>query len=323
VLNGNAEINNNGKEVMLEVKNIFKNFGDLEVLKGVTTEVDKGEVISVVGASGSGKSTLLRCMNLLEEPTYGEVWIEGKLMTPVDPYLHFDIIRASKTYKKLVAAGMEDMDAIQKIKNEDLLIEKNGREGSEYKALMDKIYKENRIDINLGRRKMSMVFQQFNLFNNLTVLDNIMLAPIETAKYNKVKDMNTEKEKIREQAFALLKRIGLEDKADVYPSKLSGGQKQRIAIIRSLAMNPDVMLFDEPTSALDPEMIGEVLDLMKELAQAGMTMVIVTHEMGFAREVSDRVMFVDEGRIKEEGTPEEIFDHPKDPRLQDFLSKVL
>jgi len=323
VLNGNAEINNNGKEVMLEVKNIFKNFGDLEVLKGVTTEVDKGEVISVIGASGSGKSTLLRCMNLLEEPTYGEVWIEGKLMTPVDPYLHFDIIRASKTYKKLVAAGMEDMDAIQKIKNEDLLIEKNGREGSEYKALMDKIYKENRIDINLGRRKMSMVFQQFNLFNNLTVLDNIMLAPIETAKYNKVKDMNTEKEKIREQAFALLKRIGLEDKADVYPSKLSGGQKQRIAIIRSLAMNPDVMLFDEPTSALDPEMIGEVLDLMKELAQAGMTMVIVTHEMGFAREVSDRVMFVDEGRIKEEGTPEEIFDHPKDPRLQDFLSKVL
>jgi len=323
VLNGNAEINNNGKEVMLEVKNIFKNFGDLEVLKGVTTEVDKGEVISVIGASGSGKSTLLRCMNLLEEPTYGEVWIEGKLMTPVDPYLHFDIIRASKTYKKLVAAGMEDMDAIQKIKNEDLLIEKNGREGSEYKALMDKIYKENRIDINLGRRKMSMVFQQFNLFNNLTVLDNIMLAPIETAKYNKVKDMNTEKEKIREQAFALLKRIGLEDKADVYPSKLSGGQKQRIAIIRSLAMNPDVMLFDEPTSALDPEMIGEVLDLMKERAQAGMTMVIVTHEMGFAREVSDRVMFVDEGRIKEEGTPEEIFDHPKDPRLQDFLSKVL
>lgn len=323
MLNGNAEINNNGKEVMLEVKNIFKNFGDLEVLKGVTTEVDKGEVISVIGASGSGKSTLLRCMNLLEEPTYGEVWIEGKLMTPVDPYLHFDIIRASKTYKKLVAAGMEDMDAIQKIKNEDLLIEKNGREGSEYKALMDKIYKENRIDINLGRRKMSMVFQQFNLFNNLTVLDNIMLAPIETAKYNKVKDMNTEKEKIREQAFALLKRIGLEDKADVYPSKLSGGQKQRIAIIRSLAMNPDVMLFDEPTSALDPEMIGEVLDLMKELAQAGMTMVIVTHEMGFAREVSDRVMFVDEGRIKEEGTPEEIFDHPKDPRLQDFLSKVL
>ena len=308
---------------MLEVKNIFKNFGDLEVLKGVSTEVDKGEVISIIGASGSGKSTLLRCMNLLEEPTYGEVWIEGKLMTPVDPYLHYDVIRASNTYKKLVEKGMDDLDAIMEIKQCDLLDEKHGREGSEYKALMEKIYKENHIDTNLGRRKMSMVFQQFNLFNNLTVLDNIMLAPVETAKYNKVKDLNAEKEKIREQAFTLLKRIGLEDKADVYPSKLSGGQKQRIAIIRSLAMNPDVMLFDEPTSALDPEMIGEVLDLMKELAQAGMTMVIVTHEMGFAREVSDRVMFVDEGYIKEEGTPEEVFDHPKDPRLQDFLSKVL
>lgn len=311
------------KELMLEVKNIYKNFGDLKVLKGVSTDVNKGEVISIIGASGSGKSTLLRCMNLLEEPTFGEVWIEGKLMTPVDPYLHFDVIRASKTYKKLVAGGMEDMDAIMKIKDEDLLLEKHSQEGSEYKALMDKIYKENHIDTNLGRRKMSMVFQQFNLFNNLSVLDNIMLAPVETAKYNKVKDLNAEKARIKEQAFELLKRIGLEDKADAYPSTLSGGQKQRIAIIRSLAMNPDVMLFDEPTSALDPEMIGEVLDLMKELAEGGMTMVIVTHEMGFAREVSDRILFVDEGYIKEEGSPEEVFDHPKDPRLQDFLSKVL
>lgn len=311
------------KEVMLEVKNIYKNFGDLKVLKGVSTDVNKGEVISIIGASGSGKSTLLRCMNLLEEPTFGEVWIEGKLMTPVDPYLHFDVIRASKTYKKLVAGGMEDMNAIMKIKDEDLLLEKHSQEGSEYKALMDKIYKENHIDTNLGRRKMSMVFQQFNLFNNLSVLDNIMLAPVETAKYNKVKDLNAEKARIKEQAFELLKRIGLEDKADAYPSTLSGGQKQRIAIIRSRAMNPDVMLFDEPTSALDPEMIGEVLDLMKELAEGGMTMVIVTHEMGFAREVSDRILFVDEGYIKEEGSPEEVFDHPKDPRLQDFLSKVL
>ena len=235
---------------MLEVKNIFKNFGDLEVLKGVSTEVDKGEVISIIGASGSGKSTLLRCMNLLEEPTFGEVWIEGKLMTPVDPYLHYDVIKASNTYKKLAAEGMDEVDAIMKIKKEDLLQEKSGKEGSEYKSLMDKIYKENHIDTNLGRRKMSMVFQQFNLFNNLTVLENIMLAPVETAKYNKVKDMNGEKAKIREQAFTLLKRIGLEDKADVYPSKLSGGQKQRIAIVRSLAMNPDVMLFDEPTSTL-------------------------------------------------------------------------
>ena len=308
---------------MLDIKNIYKNFGSLQVLKGVSTTVDKGEVVSIIGASGSGKSTLLRCMNLLEEPTFGEVWIEGKLMTPVDPYLHFDVIRASKTYKKLIGEGMEDMAAITKIKQNDMLLEKHSQEGPEYKTLMDKIYKENHIDTNLGRRKMSMVFQQFNLFNNLTVLDNIMLAPIETAKYNKVKDMKAEKEKIREQAFALLKRIGLEDKADAYPSKLSGGQKQRIAIVRSLAMNPDVMLFDEPTSALDPEMIGEVLDLMKELAEAGMTMVVVTHEMGFAREVSNRVLFVDEGYIKEEGTPEEVFDHPKDPRLQDFLSKIL
>ena len=314
---------NENTEVMLEVKNIYKNFGDLKVLKGVSAEVDKGEVISVIGASGSGKSTLLRCMNLLEEPTFGEVWIEGKLMTPVDPYLHYDVIRASNTYKKLISAGMADMDAVNKIKSEDLLLEKHSREGAEYKALMEKIYKENHIDTNLGRRKMSMVFQQFNLFNNLNVLDNIMLAPVETAKYNKVKDLNAEKEKIQEQAFSLLKRIGLEDKAYVYPSKLSGGQKQRIAIIRSLAMNPDVMLFDEPTSALDPEMIGEVLDLMKELAEGGMTMVIVTHEMGFAREVSNRVLFVDEGYIKEEGSPEQVFENPQDPRLQDFLSKVL
>ena len=324
MLNEGKNMNNEkSKEVMLEVKNIYKNFGELEVLKGVSMEVDKGEVISIIGASGSGKSTLLRCMNLLEEPTFGEVWIEGQLMTPVDPYLHFEVIRASNTYKKLVAGGMSDEDAVAKIKAEDMLLEKNSKEGSEYKTLMDKLYKENHIDTNLGRRKMSMVFQQFNLFNNLTVLDNIMLAPIETAKYNKVKDMNAEKEKIRENAMTLLKRIGLEDKADVYPSKLSGGQKQRIAIVRSLAMNPDVMLFDEPTSALDPEMIGEVLDLMKELAQAGMTMVVVTHEMGFAKEVSNRVLFVDEGKIKEEGAPADVFDNPQDPRLQDFLSKVL
>ena len=262
-------------------------------------------------------------MNLLEEPTFGEVWIEGRLMTPVDPYLHYDVIRASKTYKGLIAGGMEDMEAVMKIKAEDLLIEKHSAEGSEYKSLMDKIYRDSHIDTNLGRRKMSMVFQQFNLFNNLNVLDNIMLAPVETAKYNKVKDLNAEKEKIEEQAMTLLKRIGLEDKAKVFPSKLSGGQKQRIAIIRSLAMNPDVMLFDEPTSALDPEMIGEVLDLMKELASAGMTMVVVTHEMGFAREVSNRVLFMDEGYIKEDGAPEKVFDDPQDPRLKDFLSKVL
>ena len=308
---------------MLDVKNIYKNFGNLEVLKGVSTSVEKGEVISIIGVSGSGKSTLLRCMNLLEEPTFGEVWMEGKLLTPVDPYLHFDVIRASKTYGRLMKDGMEDMDAIMKIKKEDLLQEKHDAEGPQYRALMKKIYQENHIDTNLGRRKMSMVFQQFNLFNNKNVLENITLAPLETAKYNKVSNMKEEKERIEEQAYSLLRRIGLEDKAKVYPSTLSGGQKQRIAIVRSLAMNPDVMLFDEPTSALDPEMIGEVLDLMKELAEGGMTMVVVTHEMGFAREVSDRVLFMDEGYIKEEGSPEELFKNPKDPRLQDFLSKVL
>ena len=209
------------------------------------------------------------------------------------------------------------------LKSNDLLKEKHSAEGPAYKALMKEIYDANHQDINEARRKMSMVFQQFNLFNNKTVLENVMFAPIETAKYNHVKDMKAAKAEIEERAYGLLKRIGLEEKAKAYPSTLSGGQKQRIAIIRSLAMNPDVMLFDEPTSALDPEMIGEVLDLMRKLAAAGMTMVIVTHEMGFAREVSDRILFVDEGYIKEEGTPDQIFRDPHDPRLRDFLSKVL
>ncbi|MBP5224144.1 MAG: ATP-binding cassette domain-containing protein, partial [Lachnospiraceae bacterium] len=258
---------------MLEVRNIYKSFGDLKVLKGVTTTVEKGEVISIIGVSGSGKSTLLRCMNLLEEPTFGEVWMEGKLLTPVDPYLHPEIIRASNTYHALAEGGMEDEAAIHKIKEEDLLKEKNGREGAAYRKMMKELYQENHIDINEGRRKIGMVFQQFNLFNNKTVLDNITLAPVETAKYHHVRNLKEVKENAEARAMSLLKRIGLEDKANVYPSTLSGGQKQRIAIIRSLAMDPDVMLFDEPTSALDPEMIGEVLDLMKELAKSGMTMV--------------------------------------------------
>jgi len=308
---------------VLEARNIYKYFGSLKVLRGVSLSVEKGEVISIIGASGSGKSTLLRCMNLLEEPTFGEVWIEGKLMTPVDPYLHHEIIEASKTFAVLKESGMGTEDAIAKIKAEDLLKEKHSAEGPLYRQLMKSFYAENHIDVNEGRRKMSMVFQQFNLFNNKTVLENITLAPIETAKYNHEKDMKAVKAEVEDRAMTLLKRIGLEEKAGVYPSTLSGGQKQRIAIIRSLAMNPDVMLFDEPTSALDPEMIGEVLDFMKELADAGMTMVIVTHEMGFAREVSDRVLFVDEGYIKEEGTPEQIFKEPQDLRLRDFLSKVL
>ncbi len=323
---------------MLEVKNIYKNFGSLKVLRGVSTHVEKGEVISVIGASGSGKSTLLRCMNLLETPTFGEVWMEGKLLTPVDPYLHPEVIKASKTFEaltqglpfkdpsqksKVQLAPMSESDAIAKIKAEDLLQEKHQAEGSEYRKLMKEIYEANHIEINRARQKMGMVFQQFNLFNNKTVLENITLAPIETAKYNKDADMKDVKEKAEAKAIELLKRIGLEEKANAYPSTLSGGQKQRIAIIRSMAMSPDVILFDEPTSALDPEMIGEVLDLIKELAADGMTMVIVTHEMGFAREVSNRVLFVDEGYIKEEGAPDQIFRDPHDPRLKDFLSKVL
>ena len=335
---------------MLNICNIYKNFGDLKVLKGVSTEIKSGEVVSIIGASGSGKSTLLRCMNLLETPTFGEVWMNGKLFTPVDPYLHPEVIRASNTYKKLIGEGYTDPDAIAKIKSEDLLNEKNSKkEGSEYNLLMKKIYKENYINIDEGRQKMGMVFQSFNLFNNMTVLENIMFAPVEigVAKIKKLKmknlfiklsnvftknkkplyeineTKNSIKEKAEAKAYELLKKIGLEEKAEAYPSTLSGGQKQRIAIVRALAMNPEVMLFDEPTSALDPEMIGEVLDLMKSLANEGMTMVVVTHEMGFAREVSDRVLFVDEGIIAEEGDPEEVFKNPKNARLQEFLSKVL
>ena len=301
---------------MLDIKGVYKNFGKLEVLKGVSTTIAEGEVVSIIGASGSGKSTLLRCMNLLETPTFGEVWMEGKLLTPVDPYLHPEVIKASKTFKKLVAGGMSEDDAVAKIKAEDLLNEKfSAAEGKEYKTAIKNIYEENHLDINLARQKMGMVFQQFNLFNNKTVLENLTLAPVKL----KLKT----KEEAEKKAMELLRRIGLEEKANVYPSTLSGGQKQRVAIIRSLAMDPDVILFDEPTSALDPEMIGEVLDLMKELAAEGMTMVIVTHEMGFAREVSNRVLFVDDGIIKEEGTPAELFGNPKDARLRDFLSKVL
>ena len=302
---------------MISVKNIIKTFEDgVTVLKGVDCNIEKGEVVAIIGASGSGKSTLLRCMNLLTVPTFGEVWLKDKLLTPVDPYLHRDVIMASNTFKKLVAEGMDEDDAVKKIKAEDLLKEKfSAAEGKEYNALMKKIYADSHIDINLARRKMGMVFQHFNLFNNLTVLENLTLAPVELKLKTKAE--------AEQKAMALLKRIGLEDKANVYPSTLSGGQKQRIAIVRALAMDPDVMLFDEPTSALDPEMVGEVLDLMKQLASEGMTMVIVTHEMGFAREVANKVIFIDEGVIKEQAPPAELFGNPKDARLKDFLSKVL
>ena len=298
---------------MISVKNIYKNFGDLQVLKGVSTEIKKGEKVVIIGPSGSGKSTLLRCMNLLEEPTHGEVWVEEDLLTPIDPYLHDDIIRLSNTYKAFTEQqGVDDQDAIQNIRENKLL---KKREGKEYKKAIQEFERQYKIDINLARQKMGMVFQHFNLFNNLTVIQNLMLAPVEL----KLKT----KEEAEARAIELLDRIGLLDKKDEYPSKLSGGQKQRVAIIRALAMDPKVMLFDEPTSALDPEMVGEVLDLMKDLARDGMTMVVVTHEMGFAREVADRVVFVNDGVIAEEAPPAEFFGNPQHPRLVQFLQKVL
>ena len=300
---------------LIRFDNLMKNFEGQQVLRGITMEIKKGDVVCVIGPSGSGKSTLLRCMNLLETPTYGEIWMEGKLLTPVDPYLHYDVIRASHTYQKLIAAGFSDVDAIRKIKKEDLLRERHNAEGSAYRKELRSIYRDNHQDINFARQKMGMVFQQFNLFPHMTVLDNLTCAPMMLKKVPKV-----EAEK---KAHELLCRVGLDDKADVHPNQLSGGQKQRVAIVRALCMEPDVMLFDEPTSALDPEMVGEVLDVMKELAESGMTMVVVTHEMGFAREVSNRVLFLDGGVIAEEGTPAEIFGSPKSERLKTFLSKVL
>ena len=276
-------------DVILSVKGITKDFGGLSVLKGIDLDIKSGEQIAIIGPSGCGKSTFLRCLNCMEDQSGGSIFFEG--------------------------VDIADM----------------------------------KVNINTHREHIGMVFQQFNLFNNKKVIENIMLAPVyvglrelkrKKRKNTAIKFKNIFKknkceliainetkkdiiERERERAMSLLVRIGLEDKAEAYPSTLSGGQKQRIAIIRALAMNPKVILFDEPTSALDPEMVGEVLDLIKQLAGEGMTMVIVTHEMGFAREVADRVIFMDEGVIKESGTPEEIFSHPKNPRLQDFLSKVL
>ena len=243
--------------VLISVQHLVKeyNHGTVHALNDCNLEIKKGEVVAIIGPSGSGKSTLLRSLNLLEQPTSGEIFFDG-------------VDLASKS-----------------------------------------------VDIDLHRQKMGMVFQHFNLFPHKTVLQNITMAPVTLKKKTA--------EQAKEQAMALLERIGLSDKANEYPNMLSGGQKQRIAIVRALAMDPEVMLFDEPTSALDPEMVGEVLDLMRDLAREGMTMAVVTHEMGFAREVADRVVFMADGKILEEGAPAELFDHPKDPRLQDFLSKVL
>ena len=260
---------------MIEVVNLNKSFGEIDVLHDINIKINKGEKVVVVGPSGSGKSTFLRCLNCMEDPTSGSIIFNG--------------------------VDIADM----------------------------------KVDINIHRQKMGMVFQHFNLFNNKTVIENIMLAPVyvEKKRMKKLRRKNPNNEVVKSvkeikadakaQAVELLKRIGLEDKADAYPSQLSGGQKQRVAIVRALAMNPDVIHFDEPTSALDPEMVGEVLELMKELADSGMTMVVVTHEMGFAREVGTRVIFMDEGRIIEEGNPKDFFANPQNERLKEFLSKVL
>ena len=334
------EICNSQKEIIIDVKNIYKYFGKLQVLKGISYQIKKGEKIAIIGPSGSGKSTFLRCMNLLEEPTYGEVWLEDKLVTPVDPYLHRNVIMTSRTFKRAmtyhmskalgeVGEGLKDYDllagrmdratfdaladkVIASIKKEDLL---KKHEGMDYFKALREYDKKYNLNINTARQRVGMVFQHFNLFNNLTIMQNMILAPVQL----KLKT----KEQAIEKATQLLERIGLLDKKDEYPSKLSGGQKQRVAIARALAMEPEVMLFDEPTSALDPEMVGEVLELIKELADEGMTMVIVTHEMGFAREVASRVLFLDGGKIVEEDVPQKLFSNPQNERLKDFLSKVL
>lgn len=334
------EICNSQKEIIIDVKNIYKYFGKLQVLKGISYQIKKGEKIAIIGPSGSGKSTFLRCMNLLEEPTYGEVWLEDKLVTPVDPYLHRNVIMTSRTFKRAmtyhmskalgeVGEGLKDYDllagrmdratfdaladkVIASIKKEDLL---KKHEGMDYFKALREYDKKYNLNINTARQRVGMVFQHFNLFNNLTIMQNMILAPVQL----KLKT----KEQAIEKATQLLERIGLLDKKDEYPSKLSGGQKQRVAIARALAMEPEVMLFDEPTSALDPEMVGEVLELIKELANEGMTMVIVTHEMGFAREVASRVLFLDGGKIVEEDVPQKLFSNPQNERLKDFLSKVL
>ena len=303
---------------MISIKNVYKYFGNLKVLKAVSLDIKQGEKVVIIGSSGSGKSTLLRCINLLENPTYGEIYLEKKLLTKVDPYLHNDIIKKSNTFKKLSLENpsLNDNEIILQIKEQDLLNEKvKLKEGKEYNKAIKEYYKSNYQDINIARRKMGMCFQNFNLFNNYTVLENLILAPVELKLMTK--------EEATTKALGLLQRIGLLDKKDEYPASLSGGQKQRIAIIRSLCMDPKVMLFDEPTSALDPEMVKEVLDLMTDLAKEGMTMVVVTHEMGFAKQIADRVVFMDEGLITEIGTPKELFENPKNERTKEFLKAVL
>ena len=285
---------------IIQVNNLHKSFGKLDVLQGVTIDIHKGDVVAIIGPSGCGKSTFLRCLNFLENPTAGTIRFEDK------PVFKNERVYLKRQMKALKA------DKANFNKAEYAALE------AEYLALRKEekaIEKEMEKSINLHRQKIGMVFQQFNLFPHLTVLKNITLAPVKLKKMPQ--------DKANELAMSLLKMVGLEDKANVYPSTLSGGQKQRIAIVRALAMEPQVMLFDEPTSALDPEMVGEVLNVMTDLAKNGMTMIVVTHEMGFAKEVANRVIFMNEGVIKEENSPKEFFDNPKDERLKEFLSKVL
>lgn len=306
---------------MISVRNIYKKFGDHTVLKGVSCDIEKGEKIVIIGPSGSGKSTLLRCMNLLEEPTYGEVWLDDNVLTPIDPYLHPDIIRLSRTYQKLIKEKAEkkpeipqndlDSEVIADIKKNDLL---KKHEGGAFNKAIKQLYKSKVLNIDKARRKVGMVFQNFNLFNNLTVLQNMTLAPVQL----KLKT----KQEAEKKAYELLEKVGLTEKANVFPSTLSGGQKQRIAIVRALCMEPEVLLFDEPTSALDIEMIQEVLSVIKQLADEGMTMVIVTHELKFAKEVASKILFLDGGNIVEADTPQQIFENPKHPRLIEFLEKT-
>lgn len=287
---------------LLCVKDLHKYFGSLEVLKGVNLDVRKGDVVAIIGPSGCGKSTFLRCLNLLETPNSGVIMLDGNYVFKNERGELKKQLKEMKARKNEADFDAQAFDALRQ--------EYNALKKSE-KAIEKQIAKQ----INLHRQRIGMVFQQFNLFPHLTVLKNITLAPMKLKKKSK--------EEAETLAMELLKKIGLEDKANVYPATLSGGQKQRIAIIRALAMEPDVILFDEPTSALDPEMVGEVLNLMTELANEGMTMVVVTHEMGFAKEVANRVIFIDEGVIKEESAPKEFFENPKNERLQEFLSKVL